>query len=90
VTYQGRPVPAGQILFVGPADGNPSGLAVIKNGTYHTLPGHEPAGGRQVVRLQLCDGVGSDMSPQGQPMAPLQQVEITLEASEKTRDFHLP
>jgi hypothetical protein len=90
VTYQGRPVPSGQILFFSAETTNPLGVAVIKDGVYSTIDGRKPGLGPQVARLSLSDGVVSDMLPHGQPIAPEQQVEITLNAGETTKDFHLP
>jgi hypothetical protein len=90
VTFNGRPVPAGQVVFLSEGRITSSGIAVIKDGVYRTVDGREPVSGPQVVRFQLCDGVRSGMAPYGQLIAPVQEIEVTLAQAETTRDFHLP
>jgi hypothetical protein len=60
ITYQGRPVPAGRILFepdVEKGNRGPGGVAEIYDGSYCTLDDMGVVGGPHIARFSLGDGV---------------------------------
>src|SRR4051794_14004561 len=74
VTYRGKPVPAGVILFdpdVTKKHDGPQGFAEIKNGQFDTAQGGRGvAPGPHVVRVQGMDGVPARELPLGRPLFP--------------------
>ena len=59
VTYKGKPVPAGQVIFEpDPAKGNtgPQGYARMKDGKFKTLSKQGSVGGPVIVRLNFTLG----------------------------------
>ncbi|ASV74064.1 hypothetical protein THTE_1462 [Thermogutta terrifontis] len=74
VTLDGKPVPAGSILFEpDQSKGNtgPAGFAKIKDGKYDTRQnGRGTVGGPHVVRIIALDGVPAEELPEGTPLAP--------------------
>ncbi|MGB9689681.1 hypothetical protein [Thermogutta sp.] len=74
VTFDGKPVPAGSILFEpDQTKGNtgPAGFAKIKDGKFDTRNnGRGTIGGPHVVRIIALDGVPGEELPEGAPLAP--------------------
>ena len=97
VTYAGKPVPAGQILFVPDASkGNdgPGTAADIRNGRYQTEPGQGTIGGAHVVSIFGLDGkpipYGGVMNPTGSPLFPEYKTQVDLPRQASTQDFTVP
>ncbi|WP_439629789.1 hypothetical protein [Gemmata sp.] len=74
VTYDGKPLPSGTILFEPDATkGNdgPPGSATVTNGQYRTDPGKGVTGGPYRVRVQGGNGVNAgELNPHGSPLPP--------------------
>jgi hypothetical protein len=92
VTFQGKPVPAGSILFE-PAAGNkgPSGYAKIKDGRYDT---RDPdcrgiIGGPHLVQIRGLDGIPRGELLNGVPLFPEHTVTVDLPKENGTRDFEV-
>jgi hypothetical protein len=87
VTYGGRPVRAGQVIFEPAASqGNsgPAGYAEIVGGKYHTLSDKGVVGGPHQVRV-ICLG-DDDNFPEGQMVCPEYTATIDLPQD----DFEYP
>ncbi len=95
ITYAGKPVPAGHIIFEpdNNADnkGGP-GFAKIKDGRYDTsiLDGHGVMGGPHIVRIQGLDGVVRGELLNG--ISLFQEFVTTADLPKKngTQDFSVP
>jgi len=97
VTFDGKPVPEGEIVFMpDPEAGNrgPGVLAEIKNGRYE-LPlekGH--IGGAYVARITGFDGAPQQakglVDPRGTPLFVDHTEKLTLPEESGTRDFAVP
>ena len=96
VTFTGKSVPAGKVMFEPDrSKGNkgPAGIAKIENGVYETLPGQGAVAGPLVVRIQGYDGVcppgfaGSDF---GRPIFSRYDAEIELDPKRTEIDFEVP
>jgi hypothetical protein len=72
VTYEGKPLPAGQIFFeadVTKGHDAPQGFAYIKDGQFNTEQGGRGVvGGDYVIRIQGFDGKPGNELPLGQPL----------------------
>lgn len=73
VTYDGKPVPAGTIIFEPDSsqkNDGPQGLATIHNGIFDTAKGGKgTVGGPHRITILGCDGANiSETSPQGKPL----------------------
>lgn len=99
VTYQGQPVPYGEIMFEPNSQkGNtgPAVTAVIEEGTYQTESGKGTIGGAMIVRIMGLDGKvpeGKDeaaMNPHGMTLFSGYTEEIDLPQETTTRDFEVP
>jgi hypothetical protein len=98
VTFNGKPVPAGVILFYADTTkGNdaPGGYAVIKDGQYDTRnKGKGVVGGPYRVTLTGADGVpvkvGGEMKFQGTPLFREYTVSIDLPPEPTVHDFNVP
>jgi len=98
VTYDGKPVPAGRVIFEpDAAKGNtgPQGFAVITNGEFDTArPGSKGSiGGPMLVKIDGFDGVprGEEGPPLGTPLFPAGDVqELDLPKADSTHDFAIP
>lgn len=96
VTYQGKPVPVGYILF-GPdqARGNdgPGSGAEIKDGVYHTRPGQGTIGGPHKITINAFDGqayqVGPVRNPMGKPLCPTFETKLDLPKQSSVQDFEI-
>jgi len=95
VTFGGKPVPAGSILFEpDTTKGNqgPAGYAQIKDGKYNTQAGGRgTVGGPHRVRIMGLSGVRIDEdSPEGVPLFPEYTTQVDLPKQNTTQDFDVP
>lgn len=97
ITYDGRPVPAGYIVFAPDmAKGNdgPGANAEIRNGVYQTRPGQGTVGGPHVATVSGFDGKKVQDSPLANPMGkPLfhdMQIAVDIPKQPSTHDFVIP
>lgn len=95
VTFAGKPVPAGAILFTPNSvidKGGVAGCATIKDGKYDTSVGDKGiSGGPQIVRISGFDGVPSgDSWPNGKPLFPEYVIKVDLPKEKTTHDFDVP
>jgi hypothetical protein len=94
VTYNGEPLPAGEIWF----DPDPSrgksglqGFAPIKDGRYDTREnGKGVRGGAYLVRILGFDGRPARELPLGQPLFPEHQEARALPEAASEQDFRIP
>jgi len=94
VTFDGKPVPAGTILFQpdkSQGASGPAGLAIIRNGTFDTAApdGRGTTGGAQRVQITGLDGKPVEMGPQGVPIFPAHNETILLPQADSTHDFDI-
>jgi hypothetical protein len=93
VTYDGKPVPAGQITFE-PDDskGNkgPAAYALIHGGRYLIPRAKGSVAGAVVVQIKGCDGVRSAESPEGAMLFPLHEERLELPSRDTAKDFNIP
>lgn len=94
VTFAGKPVPVGAILFTpdGAKDkSSVAGYAMIKNGKYNTsAEGKGVSGGPQIVHITGFDGVSSELWPHGKPLVPEYVTKMDLSKEKTTLDFDVP
>jgi hypothetical protein len=95
VTFGGKPVPAGTVVFEpDAAKGNdgPQGFAPITGGTYDTARGGRgTVGGPHRVTVLGCDGVRvTETSPQGKPLFDPYVTAADLPRATTTVDFDVP
>ena len=95
ITYAGKPVPAGHIIFE--PDNNAgahggSGFAKIKDGHYDTsiLDGHGVMGGPHIVRIQGLDGIVRGELLNGISLFPEFVTTADLPKGNGTKDFEVP
>jgi hypothetical protein len=93
VTFGGKPVPAGTIVF------EPEGVDVtadnmahaeIRDGQYKTLPKMGVIGGPQKVYINGTDGVAHEEAPLGAPIFRTFTTTIELPQADATHDFEVP
>lgn len=96
VTFAGKPVPAGSILFspeLANEQGNVAGFATIKNGKYDTSDGGKGVvGGRQIVTISGFDGIvlpDSELT-YGRPLFPSYRTKADLPKEKTTYDVDVP
>ena len=97
VTYAGKPLPAGYLVFSpDTSQGNkgPGAQADIKDGRYQTPAGQGTIGGPHVVTISGFDGVafgdGPAKNPMGKPLFTSCQVKADLPKEAGTQDFTVP
>jgi hypothetical protein len=103
VTYDGKPVPAGYIVFepeTAAGNSGPASQADIHDGKYSTLPGHGTIGGPHVVRIFGFDGrpykagegpQGHPMlNPMGKPLFTASAIKVDLPKQKAVHDFAIP
>jgi hypothetical protein len=94
VTFDGTPVPAGEVMFVPDTsrqNGGPGTVALIKDGRYQTPPGKGAVGGPHVVRITGQDGIpvpGGDQH--GRALFREYQMKADLPRQSGTYDFAVP
>ncbi len=97
VTYEGRPVPAGYIVFnPDAAAGNtgPGSTADIRDGRYATPPGRGTIGGPHTLSIFGFDGnpytiEGGMPNPMGKPLF-ITDLRVDLPKQKASHDFALP
>lgn len=93
VTYQGMPVPVGEIIFRPDAEaGNegPGSVATIRDGAYTTESGKGLVGGPYVVEIVGFDGVSVAEATEGGVLFNPISRKINFPKADSTRDFSLP
>ena len=94
VSYQGKPLPAGLIMFdpdITKGNDGPQGFAHIKDGRYNTAETESgPVGGPHIVRIQGFDGVAGQELPMGRPLFTDYQTPADIPAETSTLDFEVP
>ena len=93
VTFNGAPVPAGEItLSPDSSQGNsgPGGIVMIQNGEYKTPPDAGIVGGPYVVQILGFDGVANKESEEGMPIFPPYETTVEFPKEATTHDFEIP
>lgn len=93
VTYDGQPVPAGEVVLE--PDGSkgntgPGSLATIRDGKYQTEPAMGVVGGAYIARITGFDGVPVGDLSQGTPLFSNYTTTIDLPHEAATHDFQVP
>lgn len=93
VTYDGNPIPTGEI-FLQPdtSQGNngPGSLAFIEDGRYRTERGKGIVGGPHIVRILGFDGVPAGDSTAGSSLFPQYETVVDFPKEATTHDFTIP
>ncbi|MBA4191923.1 MAG: hypothetical protein C0467_28420 [Planctomycetaceae bacterium] len=94
VTWEGKPVPAGQVVFEPDPDRGgkgPAGVATIQDGHFRTNPEFGAVAGPHIARFRFGDGKGvNDMQPFGRPICPEFTETVDLGGKATTINFELP
>ncbi|MHB8899517.1 MAG: hypothetical protein ACYC6Y_12275 [Thermoguttaceae bacterium] len=93
VTFEGKPIPAGQIVFEpDAATGNSGaqGYAEIRDGKYDTRSGKGVIGGPHQVRITGLDRFSEDESDPPKQLFPEYQTKVDLAKGASTQDFEVP
>ena len=95
VTYDGKPVPAGTIIFEPDAsqkNDGPQGLATIHDGIFDSARGGKgTVGGPHRITILGCDGTNiSETSPQGKPLFEPYITTAELPKKNGKLDFDIP
>lgn len=95
ITYQGKPVPAGTIVFepdASKSNQGAAGYAKIKEGRYDTRApeGKGVVGGPHLVRIMGLDGVPRGELLNGMPVFPEYNTTADLPPKDATQDFEVP
>jgi hypothetical protein len=90
----GKPAPAGEIMFEPDAEGGNSGpgsMVQFREGQYSLPRDQGIIGGKYIAYITPYDGVTNPMSPLGTPLASAPFMEkVDLPAEDSTKDFKLP
>jgi len=93
VTYDGKPLPGGYIVFAPDAvSGNigPGTQAGIQNGRYRTPPGQGSIGGPHRVTITGFDGTATMDNPIQRQLFANFQIKVDLPRNATTQDFAVP
>lgn len=95
ITYQGQPIPAGEIIFTpDTSKGNrgPGNLARIKSGRYETAQGKGHVGGPYILTINAFDGQSDpkNMLPDGQALFTNRQLTVDLPKKSSEMNFDIP
>ena len=93
VTYQGQPVPTGEIQFTPNSRAGNSGpgtIVKIEDGHYETQPGKGVLGGAYGVRIVGYDGKANSESDLGVSLFLPYGEAVTLPKEDSTLDFNIP
>jgi len=95
ITFQGKPVPAGHIVFepdTSAGNSGAAGFATIKGGFYDTriLEGRGTLGGPHHVRILGLDGKPRGELLNGLPVFPEYSTTADLPKEDATLDFEVP
>lgn len=88
VTFDGKPVPTGQIYFE--TSHGPPGAAQITNGNYDTSSGKGVIGGMHSIVIQGYDGQGTNPGEMGKPLFKPFRQELDLPKKRSQQDFEIP
>lgn len=92
VTFNGQPVPAGQIIFepdTSAGNSGPQGYAEIVDGAYRT-DDKGPVGGPQRIRISGYEGVSSDENHPATTLFSDYQTTADLPKANSELDFDVP
>lgn len=98
VTFEGQPVPAGEIFFEPDAEKGNSGpvaSTTFREGEYSLDADSGHVGGAMIVRVigydgKPPDGPEAEMNPHGMQLFPPYRTQIELPADASTRDIDVP
>jgi hypothetical protein len=93
VTFDGKPVPAGQIVFepdAGSDNSGAQGFAEIRDGKYDTRGGTGVIGGPHRVRIAGFDRFSEDENDPPKPLFPEYVITEDLPKETTTKDFDVP
>lgn len=94
VTFQGKPVPSGEIVFE--PDGSkgnkgPGSVTRIKNGKFQTEKDKGVVGGPYIVRIIGFDGVVvHEEASDGSPLFPPYETTVEFPKEDTVKDFDVP
>jgi len=93
VTFDGKPIPAGSIIFQpdsSAGNSGPQGAAEIRDGRYDTADGKRLVGGPHIVRITGFEGVAESEMDVVPPLFPEYQTKADLPKESGTMDFEVP
>ena len=97
VTYDGQPVPKGDIFFEpdgSKGNSGPQSRATIQDGQFETEPGKGMIGGPHKVRITGTDGkpanVEGEELPGGLPLFPPYETQIDFPQEDTEQSFNVP
>ncbi len=93
VTYNGQPVPVGEVVFepdTYQGNSGPGSVAQIRDGIYQTEPGMGVMGGAYIVRIVGFDGVSVGDSTAGTGLFPPYETTVELPQDDAVQDFNVP
>jgi len=98
ITYDGKPLPNGNISFAPDASKNnkgPGATAEINDGKYEMMPGKGISGGPYVLRINGYDGVPiasgeGGMDPNGKVLFEAYKVTVDLPRENTQHDIEVP
>jgi len=94
VTFDGKPIPAGNIIFEPDSskdNSGPQGVAEIRDGKYDTsTTGKAPVGGPHIVRISGFDRFSEDETNPAQPLFGEYEMKADLPLESGTMDFEVP
>ena len=93
VTFDGQPIPTGEIRFepdTSQDNSGPAGHAIIEDGRYVTSSGKGTVGGPHIVRIEGLDGKASGEMPYGNPLFEDYKVILDLPKEDTSHDFDVP
>ena len=93
VTFAGKPIPAGSIVFQpdsSAGNSGPQGVAEIRDGQYDTADGKGLIGGPHIVRITGFDGVAENEMEVVPPLFAEYQIKSDLPKESGTMDFEVP
>lgn len=93
VRFDGKPVPAGRIVFepdTSAGNKGPGGCGNIVNGRYSTYSRMGAVAGHQSVRISGFDGIPAGEFVEGKPLFSEYTTTVELPAKAMTNDFDVP
>ena len=94
VTFDGKPIPAGSIIFqpnASAGNSGPQGAAEIRDGKYDTSAnGKGMIGGPHIVRITGFDGIAETEMDIVKPLFAEYQIEVDLPEESGAKDFEVP
>jgi hypothetical protein len=97
ITYDGKPVPAGSIIFApdtSKGNNGPGASAEIKDGVYRTRAGQGTVGGPHTATISGYDGIafqsGPMINPMGKPLFAKVRISVDLPKQTTTHDIIIP